>query len=157
MYFLYGWAIGTPLTVLVFIIITLVVVYKLSGHCHALRVHCGIKSKLRLQQRRQRRISNPRAVYLNDAQDEAAEKNSNRDGQKRRLRVLSLNMFLRPWPIADDRNDDYKDVRLTGFLNEYCANFDILCLQECFSTMNVRKYRCVCIITIVGVYFVLTL
>ena len=63
--------------------------------------------------------------------------------EHRKLRLLSLNMFLRPTGVADDYAvDDFKDERLDGFISE-CLNddFDIVCLQECFSTLNSRKAR----------------
>ena len=113
---LYGWAIGAPLGTLVLLSVILVLVFKLSSHWHA---HV-VKTSLKRIRRRLPALASPLPL-------------------PGKLRILTLNMFLRPRFIADDGKDDYKETRLRGFCETYLENFDVICLQECFSTMNYRK------------------
>ena len=115
------WAWATPLVILVLIAVTLVLVFKLSSHWHAYVV-----SGLR---RRQRRALVPTNM----------DKLPNKLPVPGKLRLLTLNLFMRPWGIADDTNDDFKEDRLRGFCETYLDDYDVMCFQECFSTLNYRK------------------
>ena len=48
-------------------------------------------------------------------------------------------MFMRPPPVKTNASD-YKDARLDEFVKQF-DNFDIICHQEVFTTMNTRKHR----------------
>lgn len=54
------------------------------------------------------------------------------------IRILTLNMFLRPPGIRTNRSD-YKDLRTQILIEEVLNSFDIICLQEVFSTLSFRK------------------
>jgi hypothetical protein len=99
--FPYGWAIGTPIVTIVVLLAILPLVFKLSSHWHAHVVRTRV----------------PRPPDTEEAQAEATALPM--PGQ---LRLLTLNMFLRPWPIADDSNDDYKKERLKDFCKQYVAS-----------------------------------
>ena len=49
-----------------------------------------------------------------------------------KLRLLTLNFFLRPFGIQSGGRD-HKDERLEKFIDQYLADFDIICFQEVFS------------------------
>ena len=98
--FPYGWAIGTPIVAVVVLVAFLPLVFKLSSHWHAYVVMT--------------RVPRPPDSKASGAQ--AASTVLPVPGQ---LRLLTLNMFLRPWPIADDKNDDYKNQRLRDFCSQY--------------------------------------
>ena len=51
------------------------------------------------------------------------------------VRILTLNMFLRPGPINTNGND-YKEERLLAFAEAYLDKFDIICFQELFSWIS---------------------
>ena len=53
----------------------------------------------------------------------------------RGVRILTLNMFLRPFFITTN-GDDYRTQRLTAFVDTYCDRFDIICFQECFDWLS---------------------
>ena len=55
------------------------------------------------------------------------------------VHLLSYNFFSRPPPV-NTNGTDYKDARLKDFL-EYLHDFDIICFQEVFTTLNDRKHR----------------
>ena len=55
------------------------------------------------------------------------------------IRILTYNFFCRPPPIKTNESD-YKDARSADFL-EQIDNFDIICFQELFTTLNDRKHR----------------
>ncbi|EAR86064.2 endonuclease/exonuclease/phosphatase family protein (macronuclear) [Tetrahymena thermophila SB210] len=57
----------------------------------------------------------------------------------RSVRVLTYNIFLRPPPIKNNK-DDYKNERTKLFLNSI-SDFDIVCLQELFGFLNQRKHK----------------
>ena len=42
------------------------------------------------------------------------------------VRLLTINMFMRP-PLVNTNGDDYKEERLQFFVNNYLANFDVVC------------------------------
>lgn len=54
------------------------------------------------------------------------------------IKILTLNLFLRP-PGIHTNDSDYKDLRTHVFIDECISAYDIICLQEVFSTMNSRK------------------
>eukprot|EP01111_Echinosteliopsis_oligospora_P005361 TRINITY_DN18646_c0_g1_i1.p1 TRINITY_DN18646_c0_g1~~TRINITY_DN18646_c0_g1_i1.p1 ORF type:complete len:414 (-),score=59.72 TRINITY_DN18646_c0_g1_i1:107-1348(-) len=53
------------------------------------------------------------------------------------LKFLSYNIFLRP-PFVKNNADDFKNERLTEFLN-HIDQFDVICLQELFNLLNWRQ------------------
>jgi hypothetical protein len=55
------------------------------------------------------------------------------------VRILTYNIFLRPPPVKNN-DDDYKNERLQDFC-KIINDFDIICLQEMFSTYNSRKHE----------------
>ena len=57
------------------------------------------------------------------------------------VRVLTLNMFLRPEMIASSWGGDYKDQRMQEFARKHASEFDILCFQEVFGTGSDRRER----------------
>ena len=114
-----GWAIAIPIIgVLVLLLFSLYLTCKCSGHWHASVVRRTVKPP----------PSADDVVDLNDLLPVPGK-----------LRVLSLNLFCRPWGISDDKNDDFKEERLRGFCDQYLDSFDLLCLQESFNTLNYRK------------------
>lgn len=54
------------------------------------------------------------------------------------IRILTLNMFLRP-PGIHTNASDYKDLRTQILIEEVLNSFDLICLQEVFSTLSSRK------------------
>ena len=58
---------------------------------------------------------------------------------RKTIRLLTYNFFCRPPPV-NSNNGDYKDSRLNDFL-EQLQNFDIICFQELFTTLNNRKHK----------------
>ena len=67
------------------------------------------------------------------------EININKKTIRDSVRLLTYNFFCRPPPVNTNK-DDYKDSRLQDFL-EQLYNFDIICFQELFTTLNDRKHR----------------
>ena len=55
------------------------------------------------------------------------------------VRVLTYNFFSRPPPV-NTNGTDYKNERLKDFI-DYLPDFDIICFQEVFTTLNDRKHR----------------
>ena len=55
------------------------------------------------------------------------------------VHLLTYNFFSRPPPI-NTNGTDYKDARLKDFI-EFMHDFDIICFQEVFTTLNDRKHR----------------
>ena len=55
------------------------------------------------------------------------------------VHLLTYNFFSRPPPIHTN-GTDYKDARLKDFL-EFMPDFDIICFQEVFTTLNDRKHK----------------
>jgi len=55
------------------------------------------------------------------------------------VKILTYNFFSRPPPV-NTNGTDYKDERLNDFI-ELLPNFDIICFQEVFTTLNDRKHR----------------
>ena len=67
------------------------------------------------------------------------ENNINKKSIRDSVRLLTYNFFCRPPPVNTNK-DDYKDSRLQDFLAQL-HNFDIICFQELFTTLNDRKHR----------------
>ena len=67
------------------------------------------------------------------------EININKKSIRDSVRLLTYNFFCRPPPVNTNK-DDYKDSRLQDFI-EQLHNFDIICFQELFTTLNDRKHR----------------
>jgi endonuclease/exonuclease/phosphatase family metal-dependent hydrolase len=61
------------------------------------------------------------------------------------IRLLSYNIFIRPPAPKFTHNvdDDFKDQRLTSFMETYLDNYDIVCLQEMFGSFSRRRRRLV--------------
>ena len=57
-----------------------------------------------------------------------------------RVRLLTLNMFMRPPPIKNNE-DDFKNERLEYFGQNLLKDFDIVANQEVFTLFNHRKQR----------------
>ena len=55
------------------------------------------------------------------------------------VKILTYNFFSRPPPVNTNGND-YKDSRFNDFI-ELLPDFDIICFQEVFTTLNDRKHR----------------
>jgi len=55
------------------------------------------------------------------------------------VKVLSLNIFLRP-PFIHTNKDDYKNERLREFI-KIAGRFDVIALQEIFSFCNLRQRK----------------
>jgi len=55
-----------------------------------------------------------------------------------RLRILSLNFYMRPMGVSDTHGD-YKKERLQDFISHHLDQFDVLSLQEMFSTFSFRR------------------
>ena len=67
------------------------------------------------------------------------EKNISKKSVSDSVRLLTYNFFCRPPPVNTNK-DDFKDSRVQDFL-EQLHNFDIICFQELFTTLNDRKHR----------------
>lgn len=55
------------------------------------------------------------------------------------IRFLSYNLFMRPPPVKTNASD-FKDARLDEFA-KVLDDFDIINIQEVFTTLNTRKQR----------------
>lgn len=66
------------------------------------------------------------------------------------IRVLTYNIFLRT--IVKNNENDWKDERLEDFLT-LIDNYDIICLQEMFGTLNNRKQKLIRAATLNGFFF----
>jgi len=60
-----------------------------------------------------------------------------------KVRLLSLNLFMLPGPVVRHKSNDSKEERLRAFCRLYLPAFDIVCLQECFSTFSSRYHTLV--------------
>lgn len=56
------------------------------------------------------------------------------------IRLLSLNLFLRP-PLISNPSGDYKEARRILFCQSILPSYDIVCLQEVFGLMSSRKAK----------------
>jgi len=59
-------------------------------------------------------------------------------GSVTRMRILSLNFYMRPMGVSD-LHGDYKKERLQDFILHHLDDFDVLSLQEMFSTFSLRR------------------
>ena len=59
--------------------------------------------------------------------------------KRQSIRILTYNIFIRP-PLIKNNEDDWKDERLNDFIKEM-HNYDIICLQEMFSSFSFRKMK----------------
>lgn len=58
--------------------------------------------------------------------------------KRNNVKILSYNLYMRPPPVKT--NDcDHKDARLEEFVRHHLDDYDIICNQEVFSTLNSRK------------------
>jgi endonuclease/exonuclease/phosphatase family metal-dependent hydrolase len=76
---------------------------------------------------------------LMDLDDEYISQNKELLLERKEIRVLTYNLFLRPPPIKNNE-DDWKDERLADFVNEL-QNYDVICLQEMFGTLTSRRQQ----------------
>jgi endonuclease/exonuclease/phosphatase family metal-dependent hydrolase len=60
--------------------------------------------------------------------------------QSPEVKVLTLNMFLRPPPVKTNLSD-HKEARTDYLISNVLDNYDIICLQEVFDLLNDRKER----------------
>lgn len=79
-------------------------------------------------------INNFNIINKNESDIKIKDKTS-----KTSIRLLTYNFFCRPPPINTNISD-YKDSRLRDF-TEQLPNFDIICFQELFTTLNDRKHK----------------
>ena len=71
---------------------------------------------------------------------------------RKNIRILSYNIFLRPPPIKNNE-DDYKNERLANFI--HCLeDYDVVCLQEMFGSYNFRKQNIIKLAKKCGFFFV---
>ena len=70
-----------------------------------------------------------------------------------RLRVLTLNLFLRP-PLVKNNESDYKDLRTAYFIQHVFPLYDLICLQEVFGFMNYRKSQLIEEAKLAGFYYI---
>lgn len=68
------------------------------------------------------------------------------------LRVLTLNLFLRP-PLVKNNESDYKDLRTAYFIQHIFPLYDLICLQEVFGFMNYRKSQLIEEAKLAGFYY----
>ena len=59
--------------------------------------------------------------------------------ERNHIKLLTYNMFMRPPPVKTNASD-FKDARLNEFVKQL-DDFDIICHQEIFTTLNTRKQR----------------
>lgn len=56
------------------------------------------------------------------------------------IRLLSLNLFLRP-PLISNQAGDFKEARTALFCQSILPLYDLVCLQEVFGLLSTRKTR----------------
>lgn len=71
--------------------------------------------------------------------------------ERKNVKLLTLNIFLRPPPIKNNEND-WKDERLEDFC-KIIHEYDIICLQEMFGAFNSRKQSLIRAATKSGFFF----
>jgi endonuclease/exonuclease/phosphatase family metal-dependent hydrolase len=84
-------------------------------------------------------------------ENEIKDKNREKILSRKNIKLLTYNIFLRPPPVKNNEND-WKDERLEDFCKEL-YNFDIICFQEIFGTMNSRKQSLIRAATKTGFFF----
>jgi endonuclease/exonuclease/phosphatase family metal-dependent hydrolase len=70
---------------------------------------------------------------------------------KNEIKILTYNIFMRP-PLVKNNENDWKDERLSDFLNQI-TNYDIICLQEMFGSFNSRKQMFIRAASLAGFFF----
>ena len=85
------------------------------------------------------RIVSRKGIPIDNTEKISIKNNNNSFLIDERIRLLTYNFFCRPPPINTNK-DDYKDSRLKDFIDQL-KNFDIICFQELFTTLNDRKHR----------------
>ena len=70
---------------------------------------------------------------------------------RQHIRVLTYNIFLRP-PGIKNNESDHKDDRLNDFIR-IIHNYDIICLQELFGSLNSRKEKLIKVAVSNGFFF----
>lgn len=71
--------------------------------------------------------------------------------KREQIKLLTYNIFLRPPPVKNNESD-WKEARLADFIQEL-KNFDIVCLQEMFSSFNNRKQQLIKFANKSGLFF----
>jgi endonuclease/exonuclease/phosphatase family metal-dependent hydrolase len=71
--------------------------------------------------------------------------------ERKNIKLMTYNIFLRPPPIKNNEND-WKDERLEDFC-KLLHEFDIICLQEMFGAFNSRKQSLIRAATKSGFFF----
>lgn len=66
------------------------------------------------------------------------------------LRVLTINLFLRPEAVTSHWGGEYKDERMEDFVNMYARDYDVICIQEAFGSWSYRRERLVEMLADVG-------
>ena len=69
----------------------------------------------------------------------SSNQNENEIINRKKIKLLTYNFFLRPPPIKTNE-DDYKEERLQDFF-QYLPDFDIICFQEVFGSFHDRKKK----------------
>ena len=85
------------------------------------------------------RIISSKGIPIDNIEKININNNNKSNLTDERIRLLTYNFFCRPPPINTNK-DDYKDSRLKDFIDQL-KNFDIICFQELFTTLNDRKHR----------------
>ena len=85
------------------------------------------------------RIISSKGIPIDNIEKINIKNNNKSNLTDERIRLLTYNFFCRPPPINTNK-DDYKDSRLKDFIDQL-KNFDIICFQELFTTLNDRKHR----------------
>mmetsp|Transcript_48450 Transcript_48450/g.110022 ORF Transcript_48450/g.110022 Transcript_48450/m.110022 type:complete len:694 (-) Transcript_48450:27-2108(-) len=77
------------------------------------------------------------------------------DSGHREIRLLSYNLFIRPPApmLTHNRVNDHKDSRLSRFIRDHLARYDVLCLQECFGAYSFRRDRLIEAAKAVGIKY----
>lgn len=57
------------------------------------------------------------------------------------VRLLTLNIFLRPFLISSYWNGEYKEERMEMFVEEYSKEYDVISMQEVFGSWSWRRER----------------
>ncbi len=57
------------------------------------------------------------------------------------VRLLTLNIFLRPFLISSYWQGEYKEQRMEDFVNLYSGKYDVICMQEVFGSWSWRRER----------------
>lgn len=80
-------------------------------------------------------MDNTHLIHLTES---LTENSPNSEFPFKRVRILTLNTFLRP-PLIKNNKSDYKNARVNFMIDNIFPNYDIICLQEVFGALNTRK------------------